>query len=114
MTLDLKIYSIYFNAPKSQDPYLENDFVIPIQGGRALNSPIKGMIGDDTGDTISKLNLFFGELTVLYWVWKQKPARYVGFMHYRRFFYFNTSAFYKTPHFPFNYQQNIFNKIYNA
>jgi len=77
--------------------------VVPIHLGRAVAterskdgviSPEElqwlrdNMIGDDTGDNISRLNRYFNEMTGVYWAWKNpgmlgNPA-YVGLMHYRR------------------------------
>lgn len=46
-----------------------------------------GYAGDDTGDHISEKNNLYGELTGLYWVWKNCPELdYAGLVHYRRYF----------------------------
>lgn len=41
---------------------------------------------DDTGDNISSLNVWLGDLTGLYWVWKNTNDEFVGTNQYRRFF----------------------------
>ena len=91
-------------------PYqlLKSDIFEPIHLGRAVaDSKAKdgtndvaalkwledNMIGDDTGNNISKKNRRYCELTGIYWIWKNyekigNPA-YIGFMHYRRHFIFN-------------------------
>ncbi|MBO6282040.1 MAG: DUF4422 domain-containing protein [Alphaproteobacteria bacterium] len=87
--VDEKKIEIYVAYHKNS-PLYQTDILIPIQGGRALHSS-QGkileniMIGDDTGDNISYLNDRYSELTVLYWIWKNSKADYVGLMHYRRF-----------------------------
>ena len=59
---------------------------VPLQVGRACSADL-GYIGDDTGDNISNQNCFFGELTGVYWVWKNfKTSDHVGICHYRRYF----------------------------
>ena len=59
---------------------------IPLHVGRK-SSPDIGYMGDDTGDSISEWNHYFGELTGVYWVWKNiQDADIVGICHYRRFF----------------------------
>lgn len=46
-----------------------------------------GYMGDDTGEQISGKNNRYGELTGLYWVWKNCPGLdYAGLVHYRRYF----------------------------
>lgn len=59
---------------------------VPLQVGRA-GAPDLGYIGDDTGVSISGKNCYYGELTGVYWVWKNiKTTGYVGICHYRRYF----------------------------
>lgn len=59
---------------------------IPLHVGRAEGQDL-GYLGDDTGDNISVLNKYYGELTGVYWVWKNvNDVDYVGICHYRRFF----------------------------
>lgn len=45
----------------------------------------KNFIFDDTGDNISHLNKWFGQLTGLYWVWKNTSDEIVGTNTYRLF-----------------------------
>lgn len=59
---------------------------VPMQVGKADAEDL-GYLGDDTEDNISKSNIFYGELTGLYWVWKNfHNADNVGICHYRRYF----------------------------
>ncbi len=59
---------------------------VPLQVGRAKTADL-GYIGDDTGVSISEKNCYYGELTGVYWVWKNfKTSDYVGICHYRRYF----------------------------
>ena len=88
---------------------LKNEIIIPIHLGRALATEeskdgimdardyqwmLSNMIGDDTGENISHLNRFYAELTGIYWAWKNydklDAPDYIGFMHYRRHFVFNS------------------------
>ncbi len=58
----------------------------PLQVGRAGKNDL-GYQGDDTGDNISALNYLYGELTGLYWIWKNvRSTEYAGLCHYRRYF----------------------------
>lgn len=59
---------------------------LPLHVGRA-GAEDYGYAGDDTGDNISAKNCCYGELTGVYWVWKNvRTADYVGVCHYRRYF----------------------------
>ena len=59
---------------------------MPLQVGRACSEYL-GYPGDNTGDNISEKNCYYGELTGVYWVWKNvKTSDYVGICHYRRYF----------------------------
>ena len=62
---------------------------IPIQAGRALSEPIDGLIGDDTGDNISRYNRLLNEITAIYWAGTHYAELgspdYIGFNHYRRY-----------------------------
>lgn len=44
----------------------------------------RGFVFDDVGDNISNLNQFLGDLTGLYWVWKNTDNPVVGTNQYRR------------------------------
>lgn len=47
------------------------------------------ILRDITGESIANKNLFYCELTGLYWVWKNRNIeKYIGLCHYRRFFFF--------------------------
>lgn len=79
----VKIYKLYYksgsvlNTPKMYHP---------IMAGNALISNQTKITGDDTGDNISEKNLYYSELTGIYWVWKNTRHEIVGTCHYRRFF----------------------------
>ena len=79
---NLQIYvmtHVSFDAP--QDPLYH-----PLHVGRALKEDL-GYPGDDTGDNISFLNMYYSELTGLYWAWKNvHNTEYIGLCHYRRYF----------------------------
>lgn len=64
----------------------KNPAYIPLQVGKAGKEDL-GYLGDDTGDHISDLNCYYGELTGVYWLWKNLDYDgNVGVCHYRRFF----------------------------
>lgn len=82
LTLDVTIFAMThkkFPAPK--DPVY-----VPLHVGRACAQDL-GYMGDDTGVSISAKNCYYGELTGIYWVWKNfRTSGYVGVCHYRRYF----------------------------
>lgn len=64
----------------------DDQIYIPLHVGRASAQDM-GYIGDDTGESISGWNHYFGELTGVYWVWKNiQDADIIGICHYRRYF----------------------------
>lgn len=76
---------IYVMAHKKFDEP-NNEIYKPFHVGKALGKDL-GYEGDDTKDTISKKNPYYGELTGLYWIWKNDHEHdYVGLCHYRRYF----------------------------
>lgn len=66
---------------------------ISIQAGAALADNIYYGAVDNVGDNISEKNEQYCELTVLYWVWKNDRADYVGISHYRRKFHLTEADF---------------------
>lgn len=66
-------------------PMPRNGMYLPVQAGRAIYDPLE-CAGDDTGEHISEKNEAYCELTVLYWVWKNLEADYLGLCHHRRYF----------------------------
>ncbi len=69
---------------KFEEP--KDTIYMPLHVGKACHEPL-GYAGDDTGDNISAKNCYYGELTGVYWVWKNfKTTDYVGICHYRRYF----------------------------
>lgn len=95
----VKIFITY----KDKHRIISSDIIKPIQTGRVLSEEnFEGMIGDDTGDSISILNPYFCELSAVYWIWKHYEEignpEYIGFMHYRRHFLFGNKD-YKPDYF---------------
>lgn len=85
--IDTKIFVIYYKPAT----LFQTEVYTPIQAGAAQNVDINPTIlRDDTGDNISDLNPYYGEITAWYWVLKNylpvhPEIKHVGFCHYRRF-----------------------------
>ena len=76
--------------------YVPNDSLLkPIQvGAAAAKHKLPGMAYyDDNGKNISALNHSYGEMTALYWAWKNLNADYYGLFHYRRYLSFADEHF---------------------
>lgn len=68
-----------------------NGCLVPVLAGSSLQDDSvrqdlinRGWLMDDYGVNISKVNPIFGDLTVLYWAWKNSQHDYLGVCQYRR------------------------------
>lgn len=72
----------FINITYSDKYYTEKDGFIPINAGGHRD----GLVCDDSGENISTLNEHFGELTAIYWAWKNlHNIDVIGISHYRRY-----------------------------
>jgi len=80
--MDTKIFVMThkkFNQPS-------DEIYVPLHVGREGKTDI-GYLADNTGNHISDLNMLYGELTGVYWIWNNYPGNEnIGVCHYRRFF----------------------------
>lgn len=79
-----EIKIIIASHKKYQKP-VENIY-LPVQVGAEGKEKIEGYTQDNTGENISTKNPNYCELTGLYWTWKNLNAKYIGLVHYRRYF----------------------------
>lgn len=80
--MNVKIFTM--THKKFDEP--RDSIYIPLHVGRAVSEDL-GYLGDDTGASISEWNKYYGELTGVYWVWKNvQDADIIGVCHYRRYF----------------------------
>lgn len=63
----------------------EEDIYLPLHVGAEGKEDL-GYQADNQGENISNKNLYYCELTGLYWAWKNLDADYIGLSHYRRHF----------------------------
>jgi hypothetical protein len=76
---------VHFDAEDSWRP--EAPALCHVQAGSRGSGRDLGLLRDDTGEEISERNPRFGELTAVYWAWRNLPrGDFVGFGHYRRYF----------------------------
>ena len=89
---NLKIITAFHGTVFHSNAFQEPDIYIPVYGGRSisryLHDQSKAMIPDNTGDNISWMNPYVGELTCIYWasrnIDKLGNPDYIGLNHYRR------------------------------
>lgn len=77
---------LYISTVGRRTEWIKNG--IPIEVGAAVRSDFRYELKDDIGDNISALNPWWGELTGLYWVWKNKcfsDEDIIGFGHYNKY-----------------------------
>ena len=75
---------LFVGASSSKPLFIKGNEVIRPEGEVPKGfSPMKK---DDDGVNISKKNPGFSELTGLYWLYKNSPAKALGLVHYRRYF----------------------------
>lgn len=89
LSMNVKIYTM------THKPFLKPDdpVYIPLHVGREISQDL-GYMGDNTGEHISDLNPYYGELTGLYWIWRNETeADIIGVCHYRRFFMNENGSF---------------------
>ena len=80
-TDDVAVY-IATHGPKCE---IVPDYCIPIEIGAALHDKSIYNIRDNSGeDNISIKDKLYGEITALYWIWKNDTHKIVGLCHYRR------------------------------
>lgn len=76
--MNTKILNITF----ADKPFCNKEHFFPISAGTVRND----VICDNTGDNISDKNSVYGELTAVYWAWKNlKDVDIIGMSHYRRY-----------------------------
>ncbi len=80
------------------------------------------MIGDDTGDNLSKLNRSLSEMSAIYWAWKNYKElgnpKYIGFAHYRRLIRpdgeLNNFDIYVSKKYILKKSESVFNQYINS
>lgn len=85
--------TLYCNASEGKEPLHTQGNQKTLIGGacfldtaKKIYYSKKNYIFDDVGDNISNLNPYLGDLTGLYWVWKNTQDEFVGVNQYRRFY----------------------------
>jgi hypothetical protein len=71
-------------------PESKADIYFPVQSGKENSRYDLDMPGDNSGDNISCKNSSYGELSIMYWIWKNFKKIYpnienIGWGHYRRY-----------------------------
>lgn len=93
MSKDIKIFVSHRIDLDSKT--IDNPLYVPVRCGAVYDKRENiTMLGDNTGDNISKKRNSFCELTVQYWAWKNVKADYYGLCHYRRYLSFRGEDIY--------------------
>ncbi|MBE6505284.1 MAG: DUF4422 domain-containing protein [Methanobrevibacter millerae] len=77
---------LYILTHKKFNEKYDSRLYKPLLNGSALLNDDFGYLRDDSGQNISKFNIYYAELTGQYWAWKNSNADIIGFTHYRRWF----------------------------
>lgn len=77
---------VYVLTHKKIEENYESPPYVPLLNGSSLLDQDFGYLRDDDGENISKLNIYYAELTGQYWAWKNSNADIIGFCQYRRWF----------------------------
>ncbi len=82
---DLVLYEVrnHRDNPLAEPPELF-PYERPIQAGAAVTDIRVTDLTDDTGDSISRKNRQYCEMSATYWVWKNTDHSWRGIEHYRR------------------------------
>lgn len=85
--------TLYCNSFNGKDPLHTQANQKTLMCGSYFLSPtikqesiLKNHLLDDTGDNISHMNKLVGDLTGLYWIWKNTDDEFVGTNQYRRYY----------------------------
>jgi len=81
------MYRIYISTFGNPTIHIKGG--IPIEVGAAVRKEFIYKLYDDTGENISNENAYYGELTGLYWIWKNIEIHdddVIGFCHYNKAF----------------------------
>lgn len=96
----IRIYMAKSHADRPlRDIYHLPEYVFPVQAGAGCSDMRIADLTDNSGNNISQKNVNYSELTVLYWIWKNKletdmvvkedSRQYYGLIQYRRIFDFD-------------------------
>lgn len=83
--MDKSVEIYILTHKKIVEPY-DKKLYKPLLNGSINAENDFGYIRDDSGDNISALNDYYGELSGEYWAWKHSDADIIGFCHYRRWY----------------------------
>jgi hypothetical protein len=111
--LKIKVYIFFYK----NGSVVEIDSIYePVMAGSSLLREETIFCRDDINDNISSKNLYYSELTGIYWIWKNTRQDVIGTCHYRRFFTAQSEPFlYKIKrllYFPAGLYKKRFGLIY--